>query len=68
MIALWLPIVTAVLAFVANVINKDVSELLFENDALERISKEVNASIYVNQATNPNPVFISFKNCVCSRG
>jgi len=45
LIGLWLPIVTAVLAFVANVINKDVSELLFEDDALEIISKEVSASI-----------------------
>jgi hypothetical protein len=68
LIALWLPIVTVALAFVASVIDKDVSELLSEDNALESISSKVNTSIYVSQATNPNPVFASFKSLVSSKG
>ncbi|MBW4638331.1 MAG: AIPR family protein [Gloeocapsa sp. UFS-A4-WI-NPMV-4B04] len=68
LVALWLPIVTTVLAFVGNVIDKDLSELLSEENALESISSRVVTSIYVSQATNPNPVFTSFKSFVCPKG
>lgn len=67
LVALWLPIVTTVLAFVGNVIDKDISELLSEEKALESISSSVGTSIYVSQATNPNPGFTSFKSFVCPK-
>jgi hypothetical protein len=68
LIALWLPIVTAVLAFVSSVIDKDLSEILSEANALESVSSKVSTAIYVSQTTNPNPVFTSFKSFVSLRG
>jgi hypothetical protein len=68
LIVLWLPIVTAVLAFVSNVIDKDLSEILSEANALESVSSKVSTAIYVSQTTNPNPVFTSFKSFVSPRG
>jgi hypothetical protein len=66
--AIWLPVVTTVLAYVTGSIDKDLSEILTEDNALESISSKVSIAIYANQATNPNPVLISFKGFVSSRG
>jgi hypothetical protein len=64
LIALWIPIVTIVLAYVANVINKDLSEVLSEDGVLESVSSQVSTYIYTSEVTNPNPAFASFKNFV----
>lgn len=68
LIALWLPIVTAILAYVANIIDKDLSEIFSENDSLESISSKVSTFIYVSQNTNPNPAFTSFKSFISPKG
>ncbi|MEH2083558.1 MAG: hypothetical protein V7K89_27360 [Nostoc sp.] len=68
LIALWLPIVTTVLAYIANIIDKDLSEILSENDSLESVSSKVSTFIYVSQATNPNPAFTSFKGFISPKG
>ncbi|HEY9670519.1 MAG TPA: AIPR family protein [Waterburya sp.] len=68
LVALWLPIVTNVLAYVTSVINKDLSEIMLEDNALKNISSQVSTGIYATQATNPNPVLTSFKNFVSPKG
>lgn len=68
LIAVWLPVVTTVLAYVTGSIDKDLSEILSEENALGSISNKVSTAIYANQATNPNPVLVSFKDSVSPRG
>jgi hypothetical protein len=68
LIAIWLPVVTTILAYVTGTIDKDLSEILSEDNALESISSKVSTAIYANQATNPNPVLVSFKDFVSPRG
>lgn len=69
LIATWLPVVITVLSYVATFMGeKDLSEILKEEGSLENIAKQVNALIYVNQTTNPNPAFFSFKKLVSPKG
>lgn len=66
--ALWLPVVTTVLAYATGAIDKDLSEILSEDNALENIANKVSTAIYTNQAINPNPALSSFKSFVSARG
>ncbi|NJO66193.1 MAG: hypothetical protein HC832_00975 [Leptolyngbyaceae cyanobacterium RM1_405_57] len=66
--ALWLPVVTAVLAYATGAIDKDLSEILSEENALENIAGKVSTAIYTNQAITPNPALSSFKNFVSAKG
>lgn len=55
--ALWLPIVSIVLSYAEatiNIMEKDLSEIIYEEGSLERISQQVSSFIYATQSTNPN--------------
>jgi len=68
LIAIWLPVVTTILAYVTGAVDKDISEILSEDNALASISSKAGTATYANQATNPNPVLISFKDFASPRG
>jgi len=68
LIELWLPVVTTVLAFVASNIHEELSDVLSQDNILDKIATEVSTSIYTIQTTMPNATLTSFKDCVSPEG
>lgn len=66
LIALWIPIISTILPYtVICTKNKDISEIISEENSLENISEQVNAMIYTSQQYNlPNTLVQSFKDYV----
>lgn len=68
LIAIWLPIVSLSIAYLANSITDDVSEFLSQDDALEKAVKLVTSLIYTSLMTAPNPAFKTFEEAVSVNG
>lgn len=68
LIATWLPITNIVITLVATVVDRDISDILTEDNSLEDISSKVSSLIYATQQAGNTTVFESFKNIVCPKG
>lgn len=61
-IAELLPVVTIILTYTASLINKDFSEVIREEEILDKISKQVSSILYAtNNSSIPNPVIDKLK-------
>jgi hypothetical protein len=68
LIAIWLPVVTTVLAYVTGAIGEDLSNALDGEHALSEIASKVSTAIYVNQETSPNMALTNFRAFVSAQG